>query len=134
MRRTRLAHNPEADTVAGRTSYARSTLAMDTFVTVQAASDRPNGEVQAAIERALAWFGEVERICNRFDPESELARLCARPPGAVVPVSALLFEAVAFAIEVARLTGGAFDPTVGGAQQARGFTRNYVSGRSITSQ
>jgi FAD:protein FMN transferase len=133
MRRTRLTHHQEAATVAGRTSYARSTLAMDTFVTVEAASARTNGEVQAAIERALAWFGEVERVCTRFDPESELARLCTRP-GVGVPVSALLFEVVAFAMEVARLTRGAFDPTVGGAQQARGFTRNYVSGRSITSQ
>lgn len=48
-----------------------------------------------------------------------------------MPVSDLLFEAVTFAIEVARLTDGAFDPTVGGDQQRRGFRRDYVTGREL---
>jgi thiamine biosynthesis lipoprotein len=95
---------------------------------VQATSARPEAEVDAALDRALAWFATVERVCSRFNPGSELARLC-RQPGTSVLVSDLLFEAVAFAIEVARLTDGAFDPTVGAAQQRRGFTRDYVTGR-----
>jgi len=70
----------------------------------------------------------VEAACSRFAPESEVANL-ARRSGEAVPVSPLLLEAVAFAIEVARLTGGRFDPTVGAAQQRRGFDREYVSGR-----
>lgn len=108
----------------------QSTLAMDTFVTVQVASVRPEPEVRAALTRALAWFAQVERVCNRFDRASELARLCGRP-GEDVPVSALLYEALAFALAVADLTRGAFDPTVGGAQQARGFNRSYKTGEVV---
>jgi thiamine biosynthesis lipoprotein len=114
------------------TSYTRATVAMDTVVTASAESDRPSEEIEAALERALGWFAAVEQICSRFDPESELMRLC-RQPGVAVPVSALLFEAVSFALQVARLTRGAFDPTIGGQQQRRGLTRNYVSGEEITS-
>ena len=54
-------------------------------------------------------------------------RLCART-GEAVPVSPMLFEAVRFALAVADETGGAFDPTVGGAMVARGFDREHRSG------
>src|SRR5215212_6321934 len=102
---------------AGR---SRSAVAMDTLVTVCARSARPAVEVEVALGRALDWFGRVERTCSRFDPASELVRLCERP-GEDVPVGDILFQALAFAAAVARLTRGAFDPTVGGAQRARGF-------------
>jgi thiamine biosynthesis lipoprotein len=113
-----------------QTAVARSTIAMDTFVTVHAAPSAPHGDLDRAMTRALAWFGRVERTCSRFDLASELVRLC-RQPGAPVRVSDLLFEAVAFAVEVAKLTRGAFDPTVGGAQRARGFDRHYATQRTI---
>lgn len=119
----------EAEAMTSGACSRRSTIAMDTFVTVEAESDRAADAVQATLGRALGWFAAVERACNRFDPDSELSRLCARP-GVPVPASVLLFEAVAFAVAVARLTGGVFDPAVGAAQQARGFTRSYRTGRA----
>jgi thiamine biosynthesis lipoprotein len=82
-----------------------------------------------AIERALGWFGEVERVCSRFDAESELRRLCATV-GEPVAVSRLLLEAVRFAVALADVTEGAFDPTVGGAMAARGFDRHWVTGEA----
>jgi thiamine biosynthesis lipoprotein ApbE len=39
-------------------------------------------------------------------------------------VSALLFEAVRHSLELAHLTDGDFDPTVGVAMERRGFDRN----------
>lgn len=103
---------------------------MDTLVTVQAVPARPGEEVDAALRAALAWFTTVERACSRFNPESELSRLC-QGVGTAVPVSDLLFEAVAFAVAVAKLTQGAFDPTVGGGQLRRGFRREYVTGQEL---
>src|SRR5262249_8727663 len=44
---------------------------------------------------------------------------------------AMLFETVAIALEVARLSRGAFDPTIGAAQQRRGFDRNYITGQQL---
>ena len=44
------------------------------------------------------------------------------------PASQILFEAVRFALMVAKETGGAFDPTIGGRMAARGFNRHYLTG------
>ena len=111
--------------------YTRSTIAMDTVVTVTAETTRPVTEVEDALNHALGWFTAVEQTCSRFDPASELVRLC-RQPGEPVQVSDLLFEAVRFALAVAQLSKGAFDPTVGAQQQRRGLTRNYISGQEVT--
>ncbi len=104
----------------------RTNVLMGTFVTIDAVHDSPGA--RDAINRAFEWFREIEAICTRFDETSELRRLCARP-GDAVPVSAILFEAVRFAVAVADDTGGAFDPTIGGAMAARGFDREHRSGR-----
>ena len=77
---------------------------MGTIVTIHAL--RPDSE--AAIDRAFAWFREIEARCTRFREESELMQLTAQV-GVPVPVSAILFEAVRFAVMVAEESGGAFD-------------------------
>ena len=99
---------------------------MGTVVTVEVV---PPG-ADDAVERAFGWFAEIERICSRFDPESELMQLTAKA-GTATPASAILFEAVRFALRVAEATGGAFDPTVGRSMERRGFNREYRSGAEI---
>ncbi|MCC6178559.1 MAG: FAD:protein FMN transferase [Chloroflexi bacterium] len=113
-------------------SGGRSTIgvAMDTVVSIDVLDDAPEAAVQAAMRRALDWFELVERGCSRFDPTSEIRRLTARV-GEPVVVSPMLFEAVRFAVALARLTDGAFDPTIGGALEAAGFDRHYVTGERI---
>ena len=107
---------------------------MDTVVSIHVAAAAETSERQreqeAAVERALGWFHHVEDTCSRFDPESELAQLSSQV-GAAVPVSALLFEAVQFAVAIAGETGGAFDPTVGGRMEAAGFNRDHRTDRCI---
>jgi thiamine biosynthesis lipoprotein len=107
---------------------------MDTVVSmhVAAPADTPEQqrEQEDAVERALGWFHHVEDTCTRFDPESELMRLSAQV-NVPVPVSALLFEAVQFGVRMARDTGGAFDPTVGGRMREAGFNRDHRSGRIV---
>jgi len=77
-----------------------------------------------AIERAFAWFRQVEAVCSRFDAASELRLL---PVGRPATASPLLFEAVRFALQVARETDGAFDPTLGSRMAARGYSRHYIT-------
>lgn len=113
----------------------RGSVAMGTFVSVEvvhreAVDAAGTADVDAAIDRALQWFVQVEAVCSRFDPRSELQRLAARA-GEAVPVSALLFEAVRFALAVAEATGGAFDPTMGASMEARGIDREHRTGRRI---
>lgn len=98
---------------------------MGTLVTVHVVSS--GRAVDAAVDRAFGWFDEIESRCTRFDPHSELMQLTACA-GAPVPVSAILFEAVRFAVSIAEETDGAFDPTIGNRMAARGFNREYRSG------
>ena len=86
--------------------------------------------IDAAMTRGFGWFREIEERCTRFDPTSELMQLAPRA-GTAVPVSAILYEAVQFALLVAAETGGAFDPTVGHRMQGRGFNREHRTGTVV---
>ena len=101
---------------------------MGTLVTIHVV--RTNPEVDAAIDRAFGWFQEIEARCTRFIPNSELMQLTAQA-GVPVPASAILFQAVQFALMVAEESGGAFDPTVGHRMEARGFNREHRTGEII---
>jgi FAD:protein FMN transferase len=85
-------------------------VAMGTLVTIQVV--RSGSAVEEALDRAFEWFHEVQARCTRFDPQSELMQLVARP-GVPVFASAILFETVRFAVMAAEASGGAFDPTAG---------------------
>lgn len=104
---------------------------MGTFVTIDVVgpigAPAPSDARDAAIEQAFDWFRQVEACCSRFDPDSELRRL-TRTVGEPVRVSEMLWRALEFACAIADETGGAFDPAIGGAMTARGFTRHYQTG------
>jgi len=101
---------------------------MGTLVTIHVA--RPG--LDEAVERAFQWFYDVERRCTRFDPKSELMRLSAQA-GTAVKASDMLFETVRFALEVAKESGGAFDPTVGHRMEARGYNREHRTRETVHS-
>ena len=100
---------------------------MNTFVTLHVLSAEAPAEV---FDSAFGWFREIEARCSRFDPGSELMRLCARP-GEAIEVSPLLFEAVQFALIVAQESDGAFDPTQGARMVELGFKRHHITGESV---
>jgi thiamine biosynthesis lipoprotein len=104
----------------------RTEAVMGTLVTIHVA----HTGADAAIERAFGWFFQIEECCTRFDERSELMQLTTRI-GVPVPVSAILFESVRFALMVAEETGGAFDPTVGHRMEARGYNREHRTGEII---
>ena len=114
--------------------YLRTVMLMGTWVTIQVvghgADQQQAIDRRESVERAFEWFRRVEACCTRFDPQSEAMRLTARI-GVPVPVSAILFEAVQFALAVAEESGGAFDPTIGHAMETRGFNREYRTGRIV---
>ena len=131
----------EREVAPARRAISRATVAMDTVVSAtvvvpgedvagEDSAGGQSGQIQGALERALAWFGVVEGVCSRFDAQSELRRVCATS-GRAVPASTLLLELVRFGLRLARLTGGAFDPAVGGALAQRGFDRHYVTGERV---
>jgi thiamine biosynthesis lipoprotein len=89
--------------------------------------------VVAALERLAAARTAVEaelraidRACSRFRPDAELVALNAAG-GAPTRTSPLLFEALEVALDAARATGGAVDPTVGAALERAGYDRDLAA-------
>ena len=121
--------------------YRQTVLVMSTYVTIQVVGQVVGQDVRneagdktidpaGRVERAFGWFRQVEACCSRFDADSELMQLSARI-GEPVPVSALLFEAVQFAVAVAAESAGAFDPAIGHTMEARGFNREHRTGQIV---
>ncbi|HWJ16566.1 MAG TPA: FAD:protein FMN transferase, partial [Gemmatimonadaceae bacterium] len=111
-------------------AFLLSTASMGTVVTVHIVGGRASADRAAqhrAAERALGWFRDVERVCSRFQPTSEVSALSSRV-GEPVAVSPMLFAATHFALAVAEETNGAFDPTLGSILEAAGFNHEYRSG------
>jgi FAD:protein FMN transferase len=75
----------------------------------------------ALLERQLV---ELDQACSRFQESSELRR-AEEAGGRPVAVSPLLAELVGASLQVAELTEGTVDPTVGGAIAALGYDRDY---------
>ncbi len=96
--------------------------AMNTDVTVVArGTDEPR--IALAVARV---FAEAERRFSRFRDDSELARInrACEP----IVVSAPMFEALVAARRYVELTGGMFEPAVGGALAALGYDRSFAPG------
>ena len=67
----------------------------------------------AAAEQTFQRVAALERMMTDYDPESELMRLSRSPVGQPVPVSSDLFAVLARSQQLAALSGGAFDVTIG---------------------
>jgi len=103
---------------------------MGTVVTIQVAGPRFDDQMT---HRAFEWFRGIESTCTRFDPTSELMQLSSRV-GEAVSVSTILFQAIQFALAVAKESGGAFDPTVGHLMENYGFNTHHRSGKIIRTE
>lgn len=74
--------------------------------------------VQTGIDTLLT---EVNRVMSTYDPNSELSRFNRSTATDWTPVSAELYQVVAAAQAISRLSGGAFDITVGPLVNLWGF-------------
>ena len=75
-------------------------------------------EVQQRVKKR---FAEINRLMSTYDPESELSQFNESHSRDWFAVSDDTAHVVAFALEVAEKTGGAFDPTVGPVVNLWGF-------------
>jgi thiamine biosynthesis lipoprotein len=88
--------------------------------------------LDAAAAIARAELDAVDQACSRFREDSEL-RFACRSGGRPVTVSPLLADLVAAALQAARETDGAVDPTVGAALCGLGYDRDFaaITGRTV---
>ena len=73
-------------------------------------------QAEAASRDAFARVKAIENALTDYDPKSEAMRVCKhndQNPGVPIPVSDDLFDCLTISREVAVLTNGKFDPTVG---------------------
>ena len=83
----------------------------------------------AALPRAEALVrhlcDQVELACSRFRPDAEIHAL-SRAAGRMVPVSPLLADLLAAALDAAESTEGAVDPTLGHVLTELGYDRDLA--------
>jgi thiamine biosynthesis lipoprotein ApbE len=82
--------------------------------------------VVGAIEIVHEELDRIDLAASRFRSDAEIA-LVNRAEGRPIKVSPCLFGAVAVALRVAEVTGGAVDPTVGGAMNRLGYDRDFAA-------
>jgi thiamine biosynthesis lipoprotein len=92
-----------------RREYAELHLGVTVRIVLYAPDD---GAARAAARAAYARIAELEDIMSDYRPQSEVRRLAERPH-TPVGVSEPLFTVLTRALELARRSDGAFDPTVG---------------------
>jgi thiamine biosynthesis lipoprotein len=91
------------------------TASAEIHATTQDVADTAEAEVRAAIER-------IDSVMSNWRPDSELARLNREAARGLYAIEDRdLYRCVKFALDYARATDGAFDPTVGPLVRAYGF-------------
>ena len=84
--------------------------------------DVPGSIDQATLQQALATaVNRVDQQMSPWKPDSDLMRLNRAAPGEWVSLPPEIMAVLARALEIARLSDGAFDPTVGALVNAWGF-------------
>lgn len=103
-----------ADVTRSRVEYVMGTMLE---VRVAAADSTTAG---VALDTAFAVVHRLDSTLSNYRSDSEISRMAASAP-APVPVSDDTFEFVRRSLELAELSGGAFDPTVGSLVAMWGF-------------
>jgi thiamine biosynthesis lipoprotein len=70
------------------------------------------------------WVDAVESACSRFRADSDISRINAAA-GTPVEVGPVLIDALTAAVDMARLTAGMCDPTLGVAVVSAGYDRTF---------
>ncbi len=94
-----------------RYSQMRTFPMMGTVGRITVSSDRQE-PLEPALNEAQKTIGEVEKICNIFNPESELSRLNRSAGQQDFSCSPLLWEMLCAADHYYRFSAGGYDPTV----------------------
>lgn len=95
--------------------------ALGTGVQVAVTAD---ARLEDAMAVVIEWLTQLDLAANRFRSDSEISRLNAAA-GAPTSVSPLLARVIAVALDVAAITDGIVDPTVGSAMDTIGYDRDF---------
>ncbi len=108
-----------------RPSYAfvkRAQMHMGTLVTLTAVAPT-DAVAQRAVAEGFRAIRYLEGLWSTWIPASEVSKINAAAPGTAVAVSPSTFTLIARAVEIAGLTEGGFDITLGPVVDAWGMSR-----------
>lgn len=90
--------------------YGHARTIMGTFAEVTAVAES-RGVAEQCVEAAYGRLEDVNRLMSDYDPESEISRINRLAVGETMAVSEETFTCLQAALEVSRVSGGAFDAT-----------------------
>jgi FAD:protein FMN transferase len=103
------------------TALCRSYPVMGTWAEVSLYGDRKTAD--EAMDKIYDAFNEINNICSRFDPESELSRLNASASEKPFKCSSLLWNILIKSKYFYHLSNGSFDITITPLMKLWGFYR-----------
>lgn len=103
-----------------RFAFSAPVMATTFRISVHAES---KAQAEAAADAAFKHIGKLNAVFSDYEPNSELMRLVNTGPGKPFHASADLFAIITRALELSRLTDGAFDITCGNLSQLWRRTR-----------
>ncbi|RLL64427.1 FAD:protein FMN transferase [Paenirhodobacter hankyongi] len=109
---------PKTSSDLPRRALSGSTMGTRWSVVLYAPEGADLAPLAAALQQAV---DEVDAQMSTWRPESDLMRLNAAPLDVAVPLPARLMTVLAEALEIGRLSGGAFEIAMGDAVAAWGF-------------
>ncbi|HCC68282.1 MAG TPA: thiamine biosynthesis protein ApbE, partial [Nitrospiraceae bacterium] len=93
-------------------TYRQTERVMGTTMTVTVVSPSER-KAKDAVEAAFAEVKRLDKLLSHFSQDSELSAINRASGVNPVKVSPETLEVIKKAVDIARLTGGAFDPTIG---------------------
>ncbi|MFH1037424.1 MAG: FAD:protein FMN transferase [PVC group bacterium] len=100
--------------------YQESRMMMGTVLSIELAAPG-SGRAADALDACWSEAERLEKIFSRYMPESELNRINREAGLKPVGVSGEMMAVLSRSVEISRLTGGAFDVTVGPLMEIWGF-------------
>lgn len=93
-----------------RHDFTRLMMGARARVTIYAES---RAVAEPAAVAAFARLALLEDVMSDYRPTSELSRIIAESRGEPIPITSHMTEVLSLALDMARITNGAYDPTVG---------------------
>lgn len=94
-----------------REPFRRQEYVLDDVVTITAYG-KNQAMVEGAVDEAFREIFRVEEIADRYDPESEIARVNSAAAAGPVVVSDELWQMIVTGVEIHEASGGVFDITI----------------------
>jgi len=108
---------------SGKESVTFSRALMGTLVQITIMEgEGSEAGYEAAAEAAFNEISRLEKLLSSYDPASDVSLISKAAGEGAVKVSPEVVEVILRALEISRLSGGAFDPTVGALGRAWGYS------------